>query len=66
MDATNQTAQIRAALESKPYPITAQYIAELSGLDKKIVNRLLSMNENATTFEKLACSPPLWRIRPTS
>lgn len=62
--ATGDTAVLSlivTALGSKPYPITAQYIAKLMNLDKKAVNRVLAANQGQ--FEKLDCSPPLWRIR---
>jgi len=57
--------QITTVLSQLHYPITAKYIADLSGLDKKLVNKTLSANTNALKFEQLPCSPPLWRLRAT-
>jgi hypothetical protein len=59
MDA-NQLAQIQAVMVGIEYPITVAYIVQLTALDKKIVNRILSANP--TMFQKLVCKPPLWRV----
>ena len=55
---------IRNTLNSVQYPITAGYIAQLSGLGKPVVNSVLYANKTIQ-FEMLECIPPLWRVRPS-
>lgn len=56
-----QANLIKLKLESIPYPITAAYVGKLLNMEKSLVNRLFSKFPNL--FEKLECSPPLWRVR---
>ncbi len=53
---------IKTVLNGVSYPITAGYIAQLSGLGKTVVNSVLYAHK-ATEFEQLECIPPLWRVR---
>ncbi len=61
----NNVQTIRNVLNSVAYPITAGYIAQLSGLSKSVVNSILYVHKT-TDFEQLECVPPLWRVRPTT
>lgn len=60
---TDNNQRVRDAIASKPYPITAAYIGQLTNLDKSAINKVLYAGK-ATLFEQLECVPPLWRNRP--
>jgi hypothetical protein len=61
----NDVQKIRTVLNNIAYPITAGYIAQLSGLSKTAVNSVLYAYKT-TEFEQVECIPPLWRVKSTT
>ena len=52
MDTTLEIEQIKDALNSVPYPITAGYLEQLTNISKSTINKLLYANKD-THFEQL-------------